>query len=146
MPIKIAFPPDVSDAQTICALRFAGYEYEKARGLEKPGSFGAGSHALAQPIIETLTLHTDQNENFLAFFGLQRFLFKWGGERLTKYSREHIAFDFLFLHLYRLDPHAEFQSEEHMLQWHRQYSPRAEAIAAVVRNSFRRLGCGKTSA
>ena len=50
--------------------------------------------------MKSLTLHVKQEDNLAAFFALQRFLHKWGGEHLTKYADEHIAYDFLFLHLY----------------------------------------------
>ena len=98
------FPDEMRKAESTCALRFSGYEYVESTGVEIMG----GLSSLAQPIIDSLVLHADENGNFAAFFALQRGLHKWGGERCTKYSEEHIAYDFLFLHLYRLDPPTEF--------------------------------------
>jgi hypothetical protein len=72
-------------------------------------------------------------------------LYKWGGEDLTKYAEEHIAYDFLFLHLYSIEPPKIFQDPDYCLAWQRQYQPQAEKIAAVVRRSFRRVGVGKKS-
>jgi len=98
---------------------------------------------VAQPIIDSLVLHKDENANFAAFFALQRGLHKWGGEYLTKYSKEHIAYDFLFLHLYRLTPPLEFTDSRHSLEWEQRFADQSETIAAFVRNSFRRVGRGK---
>ena len=64
------FSEDVTEAQTVCALRFLGYEYERSADLVLSG--------LIEPIVKSRVLHTDQNANFAAFFGLQRFLHKWG--------------------------------------------------------------------
>lgn len=132
------FPMEIRRAESICALRFSGYEFEQASRLHERG----GLASLAQPVIDTLVLHGDQNANFAAFFALQRGLHKWGGERCTKYSEEHIAYDFLFLHLYRLDPPQEFTDSSHSEEWIKDFAPKAEEIAAFVRNSFRRVGHG----
>lgn len=137
------FPEKVTKSQNICALRFNGYDYEQASGIAEQDATGGGLSKLITPVIETLTLHEAEEKNFAAFFGLQRYLFKWGGEYLTKYSEKHIAFDFLFLHLYRLDPPAEFSDENYVLQWNQDFRPSAETIAAYVRRTFRRRGRGK---
>lgn len=88
-------------------------------------------------------MHSSNNDNFAAFFGLQRFLHKWRGEYLTKYSEEHIAYDFLFLHLYSCEPPEPFRQSEYCHQWQVDFLPRAESLAATVRKSFRRNGSGK---
>lgn len=84
-----------------------------------------------------LTLHSSNYNNFAAFYGLQCYLYKWEGEYLTKYSEEHIAFDFLFLHLYSHEPPEPFRNEECCRQWQEDFLPKAESIAAFVRKSFR---------
>jgi len=95
----------VTDAMNLCALRFDGYAFlESLQNTGTPVEFSD----LLEPVVKSLILHPDQNRNFAAFFALQRFLFKWGGEHLTAYSSEHIAYDFLFLHLYRLSPRRPF--------------------------------------
>ena len=129
------FPEDVTEAQTVCALRFLGYEYERSADLVLSG--------LIEPIVKSRVLHTDQNANFAAFFGLQRFLHKWGGEYLTKYADEHFAYDFLFLHLYRLETPPQFTHPDYAARWQHEFMERAESIAAFVRKSFRRVGRGK---
>ncbi len=137
------FPDEVRKAESVCALRFQGYEYEQSIGISVDGTTGGGLAKLTKPIVEKLILHSSNNDNFAAFFGLQRFLHKWGGEYLTKYSQEHIAYDFLFLHLYSYDPPKSFRHAEYCLQWQEDFLPRIESIAAIVRKSFRRRGNGK---
>lgn len=80
--------------------------------------------------------------NFMAFFGLQRYLHKWGGEYLSKYANEHIAYDFLFLSLDRQTPPIEFSAAQYCRQWEEQYLAEAERIAGQIRQSFRRIGKG----
>ena len=137
------FPEEITEAQTVCALRFLGYEYEKASGLEVPHSTGGGLSKLIEPIVRSRVLYTEQNANFAAFFGLQRFLHKWGGEYLTKYSDQHLAYDLLFLHLYRFETPPEFTNPDYTTRWQQEFMERAETIAAFVRKSFRRVGRGK---
>ena len=132
------FPDEMRRAESTCALRFMGYEYAEAAGVEETG----GLPSFAQPIINSLVLHSEQNANFAAFFALQRGLHKWRGEHCTKYSEEHIAYDFLFLHLYRLDPPLEFTDARYSEEWNKDFVPKEEKIAAFVRNSFRRAGRG----
>ena len=90
-----AFDDDVTEAMLVCALRFDGYSYLEVvhPKLSKETNFS--------PLVETLSFHGDLNDNFAVFFALQSYLHKWGGECLTKYSREHWAYDHLFLMLYR---------------------------------------------
>ena len=129
---------EITKAQTVCALRFQGYEYEEAAGIAVAGVTGGGLSVLIEPVVETLNLHTAQEDNFAAFFGLQRYLFKWGGEYLPEDSKEHIAFDFLFLHLYRLSVPVRFSNEEYVSQWNREFMSSAEALAGELRGFYRR--------
>lgn len=133
-------PEEVQHAQDVCALRFQGYEYVVAVGISIPASTGAGLSKLIQPVVESLIMHESENDNFAAFFGLQRFLGKWGGDRLTKYAAEHVAFDFLFLHLYQKEVPAQFLNADYSEMWNREFKPHSGAIAAVVRKSFIRVG------
>lgn len=132
------FPEHITETQIVCALRFLGYEWEKASGIAEEGATGAGLSRLITPVVDDLILHETEEDNFAAFFGLQRFLFKWGGERLTKRSREHVAFDFLFLHLYRMIPPYRFAHEEYVARWNREFKADAENVAAYVRKTFKR--------
>ncbi len=139
----IDFPYSVTEIEWTCALRFDGYKYEEAVGLDDAGG---GFSLLVDPIVETRSLHEDPLKNFAAFFALQRFLHKWGGEHYTKYSQHHIAYDFLFLECYRRDVPAEFVDAEYQRKWQGLSQDEVEAAAAFVRNSFRRKGFGHISA
>lgn len=102
-----------------------------------------GFSRFIEPVVGSLILHNSQEDNFAAFFGLQRYLFKWGCERLTNFPDEHIAFDFLFLHLYRVEPPIRFTDENCTLRWDREFKDTIEVTAALVRSSFRRKGRGQ---
>lgn len=136
-PSLTRFPSDVDTAEWVCALRFQGYEYMQ--------SIGGDFSALIDQVVKERILYEEQNHNFAAFFGLQRFLYKWGGESLTKYSDEHMAFDFLFLHLYQIEPQERFHYPEYCDQWQREFVPWKESIAGYVRQSMRRMGSGDRS-
>lgn len=133
------FPDEVTEVQCICALRFAGYEYESQRQREVPGGFALAD--VSNRVTKTLTFDDDLHA-FAVFFALQRYLFKWGGERLTKYSPEHIAFDFLFLHLYRQAVPQAFVHQGYAAQWQEFTTERIESAAAFARKSFVRQGHG----
>ena len=139
-PRMLCFPGEVTDIQVTCALRFAGYKYES----QIPG--GKTDRPIlaecSRYVVNSLTLYDDPLKAFAAFFALQRYLFKWGGERLKKHSPEHIAFDFLFLHLYRHDVPEEFADECYTTKWLRFEPERIESSAAHVRQSFARVGSG----
>ena len=125
----------------MCALRMDGYRYLKEVHPELCRESFPDFAPLERPVVETLTLHPDLNDNFAVFFWMQR-CFRWSGEHLTKYSREHLVYDHLFLALYRHEVPEAFASVECNLEWQREYQPRAEEVAAHVRNSFRRIGHG----
>jgi hypothetical protein len=133
------FLHEVTEVHSICALRFKGYDYSHNEAT------GGGLSKLIEPVVKELILHQSQNDNFAAFFGLQRFLHKWGGEYLTKYSEEQIAYDFLFLHLYCFEPPKQFRNDEYCRQWQHEYKSKVESLAAVVRKSFKRVGIGSCS-
>jgi len=136
---SLYFPDDFSDAMSTCALRFDVYKYAECSGLSGPDGTWEEWPRLMEPVVKTLTLQADDNMNFAAFFGLQRYLHKWGGEFFTKYSDEHIAYDFLFLHLYDHDVPDEFGNPEYCIRWQLEFEGRKEAIAGFVRNSFHLL-------
>jgi len=119
---------------------FTRYEQRVLSKIE--GGSAAGMPGLNRPVIETMSLYDDILKNFTVFFALQRYLCKWGGERLTNYSREHMAFDFLFLHLYTHAVPPEYQYSSYQEEWDGIPREDIERAAAYVRNSFRRRGEG----
>ena len=126
----------LSDATVIamnaCALRFDGWAFVARRGGDRILA------TLSDHFVATLQTSVDSNENHATFFALQRFLFKWGGEQLSESSREHAAFGFLFLHLYRLDVEPTLRAPEHWERWQVEHAARAELYAAEVRESLLR--------
>lgn len=142
---NLEFPDDIVNAIMTCALRFDGYGYASRFPYNRTSDGSVDVCAFYEPIVKTLTLFPDDLMNFTAFFGLQRCLYKFGGESLTNYSDEHIVYNFLFLHLYQREVPEEYRVEGYCLEWRRQYQYRAEEIAGVIRSSFRRKGRGVNS-
>jgi hypothetical protein len=130
-----------NDILITCALRFDGYKYKDATGIGSSDGFLSGLMELSEPVVERLELHSDPDRNHAAFFALQRFLYKWGGDYLSISSREHLAFRFLFLDLYKRDVPAEFRHQEYWERWQKRYEPRKEHYAGIIRNTFCRKGC-----
>lgn len=126
----------IDGALTVCALRFDGYAYEGSVRGDRETWTGGILGELVEPIVETLTLHPVQEANLAAFFGLQRYLCKWGGERLGPESPEHVAYGFLFLHLYRAEIPTEFMMRDYVERWDRDYRDRVEPIASMVRTEL----------
>lgn len=136
---NLYFNSRVINAQLTCALRFRGYDYEKSiSDSHEQETTGHKLSKLIRPIVESLVLNLSISDNFAAYFGLQRFLHKWGGEYLTKESKEHIAYDFLFLHLYSVEPPEEFCDAKYCSQWIDEFQGDIEYIAANVRQAYHR--------
>ncbi len=95
--------PSVGEVQMICALRFGGYRYEDISDQSLA--------ELSEAVVVSLVFHEEMEDNFAAYFSLQRYLAKWGGEQLDRETPERIAFDLLFLHLYRQDTPARYKDE-----------------------------------
>jgi len=124
-----------------CALRLAGWRLLVEIEGRDTGDFSP----YVDPIVEKRRLHEDDRLNHLAFFALQRYLGKFGGEDRTPYSDEQIAYRFLFLHLYRQPVPRGFESEDFPPRWEEDFAPQAEEIAAEIRQTFTRIGAGPDS-
>ena len=124
-----------------CALRLDGWRLLEEVEGQDTGDFSP----YVDPIVKERRLHEDDRLNHIAFFALQRYLGKFGGEDRTPYSDEHIAYRFLFLHLYRQPVPRGFESEEFTSRWEEEFAPRAEEIAAEVRRTYARIGSGPDS-
>lgn len=114
-----------------CALRFDGLKWYDAthRHPDEAMDF----IQFNKPVVRTLTLHNEEELNWAAFFSLQRYLFKWGGEYLGHDSPEWLAFWHLFLALYRQQTPARWCHEEYETAWQERYRLRIEDAAARVR-------------
>jgi hypothetical protein len=121
----------------LCALRFDGYAYIKAREQELGLVMDISS--FSQKMLESRQFQEHQPDNFAAFFLLQRFLGKWGGESLPVTSNEHVLFRLLFLHLYREEVPEEFRIESYYEEWERDFAPIREELAAKIRRTLQRI-------
>ncbi|MEM7680636.1 MAG: hypothetical protein AAF288_01635 [Planctomycetota bacterium] len=117
---------DECDILIAAALRFDGYSYAESVRLEiadfdrRVGPDVTNSDAPAE-------------EKFAALFALQRFLFKWGGERLPTYSPEWKRFRELFLATAESVPPRSFAAEGYFDHWQARYAPRVSECIALVR-------------
>ena len=136
----MVLPPDVEEALCVCSLRFDGYRWLEAH---RPGENLTDFRLYVDPIVDTLRLHSDDDLNFAACFALQRFLCKWGGEMLPPESREHVAWRYLFLHLYRQEVPVRFRHPEYAERWDREFAQTASAHAALVREALLVNGPGR---
>jgi hypothetical protein len=76
------------------AVQFDGYRY-----LDEINS-SMDFRPLVVPRVESMSLQGSHQDNWAAFFGLQRFLHKWGGERLPITSKQWSCYLMLYLHLH----------------------------------------------
>lgn len=115
----------VDEVLVACALRFDGYRYEQWSGRKLVD--------LVETFETTFRLDDDERANHAAFFALQRFLYKWGGEQLGPDARERQAFAFLFLHLYRLEIDPSDAMEGYDKAWDAMDRKLVEDVAAHLR-------------
>jgi 5-methylcytosine-specific restriction enzyme subunit McrC len=125
-------PMKLEDAITTCALRFMGYEYWEERHHAFEGAHSGDFSALTVDLIKTGILHDNDDDNLCAFFILQRYLCKMGGDQLREDSPERIGYYRLFLHCYKLKISDAFKYQEYHDQWVRHGQVNHEAIAAQV--------------
>lgn len=104
----------VEDTMITCALRFDGHRWLKVTKGPNANDFTPWT----LPVTQTLRIHPTTEENFAAFFALQRWLFKWGGEMHSQAAADHSAFRFLFLHLHHLPTPPRFVNPECQRKWH----------------------------
>lgn len=118
-----------------CALRFDGWKYQEERNQ------GGERWEWPNPTA-TRIFSENEMDNLAAFFALQRYLGKWGGEYNTVYSDEHVVFRLLFLHLYKTEIPEGYRTREWYPKWQEKYEPIREECAALIRKTFRRKGRG----
>lgn len=110
---------------TNSALRFDGYAYEKDHEIDVENLLtrakDRGIDSLSHP------------EKFCAFFALQRFLYKWGGERLSRNGPTWRLFRGLFLCIYAEEVPTGYYDKAYQAEWERKIVPRLELCVNVVR-------------
>lgn len=133
---------ELIDLISACALRFDGYEYWKRRYRVYGDKDDSSPSTLTRPLVDESRFYEDELDNLAVFFFLQRYLGKWGGERLTPWSHEHIVFRQLYLHCYRMEIPEPYRMGEFWEKWEYEHKARREEIAVRVRKSFRTVGDG----
>jgi hypothetical protein len=109
---------------TICALRFDGYRYSEESDV---------TLAEVVQLAEKLgPAKLSPMQRCCAFLALQRYLFKWGGERLPLNSSEWKLFRSLFLTVHELEIPEEYRDEEYHAQWVERIVPNKAMCVAVV--------------
>ena len=120
---------------TYCALRFNGDAYLALRNMD-------GNRwqfpMVTDDIEDTMIFPEEDLECLAAFYGMQRYLGKWGGEYLSETSREHIAYRLLFLHCYRMEIPLGLRTRQWYPVWESDYLPRREECAAIIRQTLGR--------
>lgn len=120
---------DESEVMTTCALRIDGHAYARDGGREL--------RDLVETCLRQGPAGLTDIEKMAAFFALQRFLLKWGGEQLPRTGREWRAFRELFLEVCWLEPPAEYSpspnARECTERWDKCYKPRLPEVVHFVR-------------
>jgi hypothetical protein len=135
------------DVMFPCALRFDGYTYAEQTGKD--------IGVLADRVCQRQRLLRSQGDNFAAFFSLQRWLGKWGGEASAVTSDGFRAFVLLFFALCERPIPAGFPCfEEYARKWEAYFVPRLSMHLTTARAAWdkvatleanvRRLGCSFT--
>lgn len=121
---------------TTCALRFDGWRWLAEHWPNADGSFSE----LTGPIVATLAFPSDDAGCQAAFFALQRWLFKWGGETLPDDAPVWIAFWHLYLRVYRVEVGETYVARQHVNAWNALDPHSMEGAAAFARREVMRLG------
>lgn len=130
LTIPFYLPWEIEETMLNCALRFDGYAWLDAAKPQRELEMLAPAN---EKLLRDLTLDPDPDVNFAAFFFLQRFLGKWGGETLPPSDRHHTAYRFLFLHLHTTPTPARWMHEEYEAKWNNTPGERIVIHAAAVR-------------
>lgn len=121
---------NVEDAMTTCALRFDGYTFMEETGFDH--------RAALDTFYQTGEWnHLTLPQQMSAYFLLQRYLNKWGGEMLPHESKERGAYHSLFLVVCREAPpeqsKTDFDTQPYLSEWERRFVPQLDAIEAAIR-------------
>ena len=114
-----------------CALAFDGYGWKEAT----LGPDARWEDLWAKPL-DSMEMDPSLERNFGAFFSLQRWLYKWGGEQLPESAPEHRAYRWLFLHLYRAEIPARWRHAERWRTWRAIDPSVREKHAAAIRRAL----------
>ena len=125
------FQLDEAPLLTGWALRFDGYKYTD----EHPYPDDDGMDTFRRTGDWS---HMNDLEKLTAFFRLQRYLFKWGGEYLSQRSVTWRAFRQLFLDTADLPIPENYRMREWYEKWATDLAPRRDECVALVAEIHRR--------
>jgi hypothetical protein len=108
------------------ALRFDGYKYKDQHNFDHV-------QALATFKQTGTWVHLSDLEKQTVFFMLQRYLGKWGGERLAECSPEWKAYRTLFLETYVLPVPTEYRTSDYYRTWQDRFEPNKLELVEIVR-------------
>ena len=117
-----------NDILIACALRFDGHRYVTESGF----NYADALRTLEQTA--NLTPFTEQ-QHLALFYMLQRFLYKWGGEMLSRRSPQWRSFRELFFLCCRAEVPVLYRLEPYFSEWERSYAPRLNSCIALVRRT-----------
>lgn len=114
------------DVLTACALRFDGYKY-----LEHVLH---GDKSVIQQCLDRGDVPENPLLQMAAFFHLQRYLMKWGGEHEPLHGRKWRLFRTLFLAVVNRPVPPEFQLPDRYAAWLHNYEPYREQCIQTVQH------------
>src|SRR5258705_11640185 len=107
-----------------CALRFDGYAYVEAAGLTFPET--------TNRVVDDGIWPESREERLTVFFGLQRYLYKWGAEYEPRNGKCWRSFRTLFLDLHDAEIPERFRRAEYADEWDRMDPDRAVAVVRRI--------------
>lgn len=119
--VRLEIPYAEHAILTAWALRFDGYTYDE---LHKDQ---------VAPFITQGIIADDPMLQLTHFFMLQRYLFKWGGDRSPVHGREWRLFRTLFLKVANYDIHLAYRHPFHYRDWLLNYEPCRSQCVDIVR-------------
>jgi hypothetical protein len=120
-------PPSEDDILTAWALRFDAWKY-----CEETSWAEEDRLRTTDLFIETLVPPAEPLKQLAVFFMLQRLLYKWGGETLSRHSNEWKAFRTLFLMTASYEVDLRWRAEQWYEPWEKQYRGRTDFYVGIV--------------
>ena len=118
-------PVDEDDILITCALRIDGWCYQEDTGFDH--------RRTVDTFFDAGEWRGSTDELLTTFFGLQRLLFKWGGEMLPRTDKHWRAFRSLFLIVCEYSAPDAYAHPDYLTKWERRYASRIDECRVLVR-------------
>jgi hypothetical protein len=127
-------PPGLEESEILSgwALRFDGWKFVGETGWSDEDRMEA-----ERRMVESLEFPESQEMQLCLFFFRQRFLFKWGGDRLSPQGYEWRAFRELFLRTYRFDVAKKWRMDEYYGKWRKNFYPKRDEHVRLIETLHR---------